>query len=144
MPTTSVKSFRELSAEEFFRICQARDRVFVLEQKITICEELDEVDLHALHITLKDGDDVVAYARCYEEGGEAHIGRVLTTVRGQGYGLEVMRIAIETCCSRFGCSRFIVHAQEQVIPFYRKLGFRECSELFDECGILHKTMELSL
>ena len=141
--TTTVQSFRELSAEAFFRICEAREQVFVLEQKITRCAELDEQDLHSIHITLSDGGRIVAYARCYAEDGTAHIGRVLTIERGKGLGAKVMQRAIEVCRERLGCDRILLHAQQQVIGFYEKLGFRVISPLFDECGIPHKTMELS-
>lgn len=137
----AVKTFRELSAEEFFRICEVREQVFVLEQKITLCAELDEQDLYSTHITLLENGKIVAYARCYAEKGSAHIGRVLTTVRGKGFGLEIMKAAMEVCRAQLGCSHIVLHAQQQVIPFYEKLGFRVISDLFDECGILHKTME---
>lgn len=137
----AVKTFRELSAEEFFRICEVREQVFVLEQKITLCAELDEQDLYSTHITLLENGKIVAYARCYAEEGSAHIGRVLTTVRGKGFGLEIMKAAMYVCLEQLGCRHIVLHAQQQVIPFYEKLGFRVISDLFDECGILHKTME---
>lgn len=138
----TIKTFRELTTEEFFRICEVREQVFVLEQKITLCAELDEQDLHSTHIMLTEDGRIVAYARCYAEEGSAHIGRVLTTVRGKGYGLEVMKAAIAHCREVLGCSHIIIHAQVQVIGFYEKLGFRVTSDLFDECGIMHRTMEL--
>ena len=138
----TIKTFRELTTEEFFRICEVREQVFVLEQKITLCAELDEQDLHSTHIMLTEGGRIVAYARCYSEEGGAHIGRVLTTVRGKGYGLEVMKTAIAHCREVLGCKHIIIHAQVQVIGFYEKLGFRVTSDLFDECGIMHRTMEL--
>ena len=142
MNQVSIKSFRELTAEEFFRICEVREQVFVLEQKITLCAELDEQDLHSIHITVSyDGGAILAYARCFADGGVAHIGRVLTTVRGKGYGLKVMKVAMDVCRERLGCECIVVHAQQQVIGFYEKLGFRVTSDLFDECGILHKSME---
>lgn len=140
----AVKTFRELSAEEFFRICEVREQVFVLEQKITLCAELDEQDLYSTHITLSDNGKIVAYARCYAEEGSAHIGRVLTTVRGKGFGLEIMKAAMYVCREQLGCSHIVLHAQQQVIPFYEKLGFRVISDLFDECGIMHKTMEITV
>lgn len=142
MMRTTVKHFRELSNEEFFRICEVREQVFVLEQKITLCAELDEEDLRCQHITLTEGGRIVAYARCFADDGVAHIGRVLTTERGKGYGLEVMRAAMAVCREILGCSHLVVHAQQQVIGFYEKLGFRVTSELFDECGILHRRMEI--
>ncbi|MBO4434028.1 MAG: GNAT family N-acetyltransferase [Bacteroidales bacterium] len=139
--TTTIKSFPELTNEEFFRICEVREQVFVLEQKITLCAELDEQDLHSIHITMADGGKILAYARCFADDGVAHIGRVLTTVRGKGYGRDIMLSAMQVCRERLGCRRIVVHAQQQVIPFYEKLGFRVTSALFDECGILHRTME---
>lgn len=139
---TTVKSFGELSNEEFFRICEVREEVFVLEQKITLCAELDEQDLYSTHITLTEDGRIVAYARCYAEDGVAHIGRVLTTVRGRGLGRQVMLAAMDVCRSSFCCPHIVVHAQVQVIGFYEKLGFKVVSDLFDECGILHKTMEI--
>jgi len=139
---TNIKTFRELSTEEFFRICEVREEVFVLEQKITLCAELDQQDLYSTHITISDGSRIVAYARCYAEDGSAHIGRVLTTVRGKGYGQEVMTAAIAHCREAFGCNHIVVHAQVQVIGFYEKLGFHVTSDLYDECGIMHRTMEL--
>ena len=56
--TTTVKTFRELSAQEFFRICEVREQVFVLEQKITLCAELDEQDLHSTHISVTEGGKI--------------------------------------------------------------------------------------
>lgn len=140
--TTSIKAFRELTNEEFFRICEVREQVFVLEQKITLCAELDEQDLHSIHITMAEEGNILAYARCFAEDGVAHIGRVLTTVRGKGYGRDIMLSAIRVCREQLGCRRIVVHAQQQVIGFYEKLGFHVTSALFDECGILHKTMEI--
>ena len=141
---TVIKPFRELTNEEFFRICEARERVFVLEQKITLCAELDGQDLHSFHIVLSDNGGIVAYARCFAENGIAHIGRVLTTERGKGYGIKVMETAMEVCRKQLGCSHIVVHAQVQVTGFYEKLGFRVTSDIFDECGILHKRMETDL
>ena len=142
MKQLSVKTFRQLTTGEFFRICEVREQVFVLEQKITLCAELDQQDLYSTHITLSRDGRIVAYARCYAEEGRAHIGRVLTTERGKGYGLEIMKAAIDVCREQLGCRHIVMHAQVPVIGFYEKLGFRVTSDLFDECGILHKTMEL--
>ena len=139
---TIIKHFRELTNEEFFRICAVREEVFVLEQKITLCAELDEEDLRCIHICLLEEGKIVAYARCFADEGVAHIGRVLSTVRGKGFGLAVMRTAMTVCRERLGCRHIVVHAQQQVIPFYEKLGFRITSEIFDECGILHRRMEI--
>ena len=54
-----------------------------------------------------------------------------------------MRIVVKTFRELTAEEFFrICEVREQVIGFYEKLGFHVTSELFDECGILHKTMEI--
>ncbi len=139
-----VKSFRELSNIELFRIMEVRSKVFVLEQKITRCAELDETDLSAIHVFIEEEGRVLAYARCYKEKGGAHIGRVLTDVRGKGYGVAVMKEAIKVCKEVLGTLDIALSSQSQVVGFYEKLGFRVVSAPYDECGIEHYKMEYSL
>lgn len=43
------KRFADLTADEFYRILQARCAVFVVEQKCA-CQDLDGIDRQALHI----------------------------------------------------------------------------------------------
>ena len=141
----AVRSFRELGAEDFYRIVLARSEVFILEQRITVCQELDEEDLHCLHVTMEAGGKVVAYARCYTgPDGTAHIGRVLTTERGRGLGAAVMRRTMMACRQELGARRIVLHSQVQVEGFYAHLGFRATGEHFDECGIEHVTMEYNI
>jgi predicted GNAT family N-acyltransferase len=35
-----------------------------------------------------------------------------------------------------------MHAQQQVIPFYEKLGFVKEGDIFEEAGIMHYKMTL--
>lgn len=141
--TARVLSFGELTREQLFRIMEVRSRVFVLEQKITRCAELDEVDLQCLHVFLEEADgSILAYARCYGSGGSAHIGRVLTAVRGKGYGRRVMDEAVRACRERLGAGDIVLSSQHQVIGFYEKLGFSITSAPYDECGIEHVEMVL--
>ena len=141
--TVRVLGFGELTRLQLFRIMEVRSRVFVLEQKITRCAELDETDLRCLHVFLEEDDGaILAYARCYGADGSAHIGRVLTAVRGRGYGRCVMDAALQACRERLGATRISLSSQHQVIGFYEKLGFRITSAPYDECGIQHVEMEL--
>lgn len=135
-------SFSELSTLQLFRIMELRSKVFVLEQKITRCAELDEVDLHCEHIFLEEDGAIVAYARCYREGDGAHIGRVLTDVRGRGYGRKVMEVAMDYCRSELGATKIELSSQHQVVGFYEKLGFKVVGTPYDECGIEHFKMEV--
>ena len=135
-----VKSFPELSASQLYEILKARAQVFVVEQQI-VYNDLDDIDFRSVHVALLDGETVIAYARAFEEPGGWHIGRVLTTVRGKGYGLEVMRETVNELW-RKGADKIILDSQEYAIGFYRKIGFTECSGVFQLDGIPHKKMEL--
>lgn len=145
--TVKIAPLRELSHEEFYKIVLAREEVFVLEQKITLCPEVDEVDLRCIHILVEEDGALVAYARCFKEESEAftaHIGRVLTTVRGRGLGALVMREALGACRNLLGAGEAVLHAQEQVVEFYKKCGFHVTGGSFDECGIVHYPMSRTI
>lgn len=39
-----------------------------MEQHITVCPDLDEIDLHCLHVFMdNDAGEILAYARCFSE-----------------------------------------------------------------------------
>lgn len=135
-----VKSFQELSASQLYEILKARAQVFVVEQQI-VYNDLDDIDYRSVHVALLDGEEVIAYARAFEEHGGWHIGRVLTTVRGKGYGLEVMRETINELWRKGAC-KIVLDSQEYALGFYSKLGFTACSGVFQIDGIPHIKMEL--
>jgi predicted GNAT family N-acyltransferase len=51
-----------------------------------------------------------------------------------------MSDALDNCSD---CLGFLLNAQEYVVPFYEKLGFRVVGEPFLEANIIHYTMERS-
>jgi predicted GNAT family N-acyltransferase len=51
---------------------------------------------------------------------------------------------IESEARSQGCHRSVLHAQKQVIEFYRGLGYEVTSGEFEEAGITHVEMEKSL
>jgi ElaA protein len=75
---------------------------------------------------------------------EVSIGRVITTVRGQGYGRRIMLAAIETARTRFSATRIDLEAQEYARGFYEQVGFRQSSAPFLLDGIPHIRMTLLL
>lgn len=135
------KEFDELTAAELYELLQARVDVFVVEQNCAY-RELDGVDQAARHIVLRDEQGLAAYARVFalpEELTTAKIGRVLTTRRGCGLGRKVMLAAMDYARSE-GFARAALEAQTYAADFYRKLGFTECSEEYEEDGIPHVWM----
>lgn len=118
-----------------------RCTVFVVEQQ-NHYQDIDAIDRDSFHIFLEDSDAILAYARVFrDESGVARIGRVLTTIRGKGYGSQIMTAAIEACRREFDADTIILESQRTVSGFYAKHGFKVVSDFFDENGIPHVLMK---
>ena len=139
----TILSFEELTTNELYEILKVRAAVFIVEQECPY-QDLDDIDLHSIHVTLRRNDGIVAYARVFkDDDGLWHIGRVLTTERDKHFGLEVMREAIKVAkAQKAECIE--IEAQCYALGFYEKLGFQVSSEEFMLDGIPHRRMRLQL
>jgi alpha-beta hydrolase superfamily lysophospholipase/predicted GNAT family N-acyltransferase len=119
-----------------------RTEVFVREQGIPAELEWDEWDARSLHCVAYDGDRPVATGRLLPDG---HIGRmaVLAQYRRQGVGGRILDELIEAARAR-GDSRIELSAQSYVVDFYAHRGFVAIGEPYDEVGIEHRKMAMSL
>lgn len=136
------KSFDQLSNMELYDILKARVDIFVVEQKCPY-PEIDGSDPGAQHLFIRDSGRILAYARIVDGGGgTARIGRVITTVRGQGYGRDIMEFCLEWIRENTDSKRVTLEAQTYAVGFYEKFGFRVTSEKFWDDGIEHVWMEL--
>lgn len=139
------KPFDQLSLNELYELLRIRSEVFVVEQNCAYLD-LDGADQGAQHIMLRDEQGLAAYARVFPQPDEpdvAKIGRVLTTRRGCGLGRQVVRAAMDYARNE-GFTQAVLEAQSYAAGFYRKLGFAECSEEFEEDGIPHIWMRAAL
>lgn len=134
-----IRTFADLSTSELYEILKARYAVFTQEQGIIYLDE-DNIDYIATHVFLSRGPEVIAYARLFREKTETTfdlnkyehvsndsifcIGRMLTTVRGQGFGTRLMHSIL-------------------AVPFYERFGFQSVGEPFLEADIPHVLMELT-
>jgi len=109
-----IKHFSELTAEELYRLIQARVAVFVVEQTCPY-QELDGKDLDALHVWFEEGGEICAYVRVLDKGvsypDAASIGRVITLRRGTGLGKQIMLEGIRLAQERYGAYRIRIGAQ---------------------------------
>lgn len=136
------KWFSELTTQELYELLRVRSDVFVVEQDC-VYQDLDYNDQPALHLWLTEGDRIVALCRVCPAGThmeEVSIGRVITTVRGKGYGRQIMLAGIEAAKEHFGAKRMDIEAQEYAKGFYEQVGFRQSSEPFILDGIPHIKM----
>jgi predicted GNAT family N-acyltransferase len=73
------------------------------------------------------------------------VGRVAVRadLRKTGIGTRLMQHVAQMAAAR-GAREIVLHAQTSVIGFYRRLGYREESEAFEEAGIPHLSMRRAL
>lgn len=136
------KTFDQLSNVELYDILKARVDIFVVEQKCPY-PEIDGADQGALHLFIRDSGRILAYARIVDDGsGKVRIGRVITTVRGEGYGRDIMEFALRWINENLDAEKVTLEAQTYAIVFYEKFGFKVVSDEFWDDGIMHVWMEL--
>ena len=141
-PILHKKFFPELTLDELYELLRIRADVFVVEQDC-VYQDLDGDDQASIHLWLTEGDKVVALCRVCPAGthmDDVSIGRVITTVRGRGYGRQMMLEGIKAAVEHFGADRISIEAQEYARGFYEQVGFRQSSEPFILDGIPHIRM----
>ncbi len=122
-----------------------RRRVFIEEQHVPEEIELDADDARAVHaLALEDGRPV-GCGRMVAHADYVKIGRmaVLRERRRTGVGRAVLEFLVEQARRR-GFHRAVLDAQLHAEGFYREQGFTPVGEVFEEAGILHRTMERAL
>ncbi len=126
---------------------ELRIEVFVDEQRIPLALENDADDDAAFHAVAYNGlGQVVATGRLLKaQQGQGRIGRmaVKRVLRGTGQGAAVLT-ALLTEATRRGDREIALHAQTSAQGFYERLGFKARGEVFDEVGLTHIEMFLTL
>ena len=141
-----IKTFSELTVEELYAILRLRSEVFIVEQNCAY-QDIDNVDQRSIHVWLEEDHMILGYLRYFDKTGEpetAQIGRVVTSVRGKGYGAEVLNQGIMEILGTGLYEEIYLEAQVYAIPFYEKAGFRVTSDEFLEDGIPHVEMRRTL
>jgi predicted GNAT family N-acyltransferase len=131
----------ELGSDLMRGACELRFEVFVDEQGVPRELELDEFDPGATHLVAILDDRVIGTLRLLGHDGAAKIGRVAVraTLRRAGIGARLMQRAEAIAMAR-GFAEIVLHAQVAVAGFYRRLGYVEEGDRFDEAGIPHIAM----
>lgn len=145
-----LKSFEELSVDEVYNILQLRENVFVIEQNC-VYQDIDGIDKQCFHLFATDDDSqkLIAYARLVPANikfDAPSIGRVITdkNYRGQGSGKALMQKAIEASIEIFKSDSIKISAQTYLFNFYSSFGFKPISPPYDEDGIEHVDMLLTV
>ncbi|WP_341666938.1 GNAT family N-acetyltransferase [Alcaligenes sp. SDU_A2] len=117
-----------------------RLEVFVAEQQVPLADEVDEYDPACVHVVVYVHDLPVATGRLRPDG---YIGRlaVRRPWRATGLGGRVLDHLLALGWQA-GHAELKLAAQCQARNFYRKRGFVEYGEVFDDAGIEHIMMRL--
>ena len=132
--------------DELQEAFEVRKQVFVREQGISEDLVFDGHDREALHIVVEDGERVIGSARVQLlAANHAKLERmaVLEPYRRKGIGREML-LFLDTVWKDKQVQQVIIHAQLEVVPFYKLCGFDELGLPFQEAGIKHIKMRKQL
>jgi len=123
-----------------------RFTVFVKEQSVPIEEERDHYDESAIHILATENTTPVGTARIVLVGDAGKIGRVavLASHRGTGLGAKLIATCLAELRSLPDVKIAKLGSQTHALGFYEKLGFVAEGPEFDDAGIPHRMMSLTL
>ena len=134
-----IKKFRFKDENLMKEAHRIRYEVFVIGQNCP--EELEwEFEEESTHFLLIENDIPLASARHRktEKGYKLERFAVLSQARGKGYGMLILKAILEDI--KESNELKYMHAQEQVITFYEKVGFEKSGNIFEEAGIMHYKM----
>jgi len=131
---------------ELTEVFEVRRQVFVREQGISEDLVFDGRDREALHMVVKDRERVIGSARVrFLADNQAKLERmaILKRYRHKGIGREML-LFLDTVWKDKQVQQVIIHAQLEVVPFYKLYGFDELGLPFQEAGIKHIKMRKQL
>ena len=122
---------------------EVRKEVFVEQQGILETLVFDDLEAEAMHMIVAHGEQTIGTARVrFLDTGEAKLERmaVLKAFRDRGIGKGIISFMAKELTSR-RVEKIVLHAQHEVVGFYKKCGFEESGLPFSEAGIKHTKME---
>lgn len=143
--TWHTKHFNDLSVNEYWELLHLRTEIFVVEQDCPY-QEVDEKDKVSYHIFGKNASGkVIATSRILPQGvsyTEISIGRVALKKEARGIGIadEMMTETFKFIEAQFGVQPIRISAQQYLINFYSKHGFKQVGEGYLEDDIPHIEM----
>ena len=124
---------------------ELRRVVFILEQGVSLEDEVDGRDGEARHLLAWADGVAVGTARLLVEGEVGKVGRVcvLPRTRGLGLGAELIRFAVEVFRGVPGVRKVKLGAQVHALGFYERLGFVAEGPVYMDAGMEHRDMVLA-
>jgi predicted GNAT family N-acyltransferase len=134
------------SANEYKSAFEVRRQVFVDEQGISEYLVFDGHDEEALQMVVKDGERVIGIARLqFPADNQVKLERMalLKPFCNKGIGKRMVSFLNEELRNR-QVEQVVLHAQYEVVAFYKSCGFTETGSPFWEAGLNHMRMQQRL
>ncbi len=143
--TWTSKAFKDLTVDEYFEILHLRVAVFVVEQDCPY-QEVDEKDRKSIHLFGRaENGKIMAVTRIVPKGisyKEVSVGRVALdkAYRGKGIANELMLESFKVIANELGEQPIRISAQEYLLNYYYKHGFKQVGSGYLEDNIPHVEM----
>jgi len=107
--------------------------------------ELDEFENISEHFIVIHDKKIIGCGRIRAIDKYAKLERIaiLKEYRCKGFGTKLTKYLIDYCKQK-NFNQIRLHSQIYVVDFYKKLGFIVIGEPFDEAGIKHLEMQMSI
>ena len=132
-----------IDSDDYQKGLEVRRIVFVIGQNVPEEDEVDQFEKSSNHFIASIDDKVVGAARWRDTGDYIKLERfaVLDEYRGKGIGSALVDKVMQSIRSKHAPgTRLLLHSQIPAISLYARFNFIEKGEIFEECGILHRTM----
>jgi predicted GNAT family N-acyltransferase len=132
--------------EEYKQMLKLRDTILRKPLGLTFSDEEIEKEKNNLHIAAYEDDQMLGCCMLVEEEPQTVRLRqmaVLNDVQGKGIGRALMQFAENLARDR-GYKKITMHARNNAIGFYGKLGYKRVGKEFQEITIPHYVMEKEL
>lgn len=125
-----------------------RNAVFIDEQRFSRTDEYDGHDADAIHLlALAPSGAALGTARLLraDDTGHSRVGRVAVLADYRGRGIASAMVAHLLSVARWRMDHTVMlSAQVSALGLYQRLGFVAVGARFDDGGIAHQMMQLSL
>ncbi|TWT85571.1 putative acetyltransferase [Posidoniimonas polymericola] len=140
--------FREIahSSDDYRHACRLRQEVLRAPLGLSLDEEELALEANQLHFGLFEGDELQACVVAKPISPSEVKLRQMAVVRhtqGRGHGRKLIE-SLERELFQRGYRNVRLHARVPAAGFYRKLGYRQVGQEFEEVGIAHVLMQKSL
>ncbi|MFC2032880.1 GNAT family N-acetyltransferase [Chloroflexota bacterium] len=132
--------------EELEAALELRRQVFSLEKGIAESLVCDAQDREALQMIVKSGSAIIGTARIRFHGDNCAKIERMAVIRGWrrwGIGRGIMTFLTDELKWR-RVDKVVLHAQHDVVHFYKSMGYGISGTPFEEAGVKHLLMERSL